>query len=485
MAIALALPTLGLSRDEADLVEFHLDRMGHYETRNRIKEAYYRGTQRVRNLGITLPTVMTQIETVVGWPTTVVEVPEERLDFLGWTSEKDLLGLDDIYLDNALEVDSGLGHLDSLLYGTGFVIVGSGFDGEPQPLVTVESARNVTGEWDGRLRRLSSAFSIDEVDRDKEPIQATLYLPDYSVTVARNGRSGRWQVANRDEHRMGRVPVVMLPNRPRASRPMGRSEISRAVRSYTDMAVRTLLGMEVHREFYQAPQRYALGADESQFTDSAGNVKTGWEVVMGRMLAIPRDEDTGELPVVGQFSPASPAPYLDQARGLAQFLAAEAGLPLAYLGVFSENPSSADAIRALEARLVKRAERRQVVLGRAWREVAYLSLLTRDGSVPDEFRSINTRWRDAATPTRAAAADEAVKLVGANILPADSSVTYDRIGLSPQEQKQIAQDKRRAQALATVRSFATPPPAAVTPAEEATPSADANGAVPQGPPRSE
>ncbi len=483
MAIALALPTLALSRDEADLVEFHLERLARYEVRNQLKENYFRGRQRVRNLGITLPTAMTSIDTVVGWPMTAVEVPEERLDFLGWTSDGNLLGLDEIFDDNSLDVDSGLGHLDALLYGTGFVIVGAGFAGEPQPLVTVESARNVTGEWDGRARRLSSAFSIDEVDRDKEAISATLYLPDSSVTIARNGRSGQWQVADRNEHGMGRVPVVMLPNRPRASRPMGRSEISLPVRALTDMAVRTLLGMEVHREFYQAPQRYALGADESAFQDGDGNVKTGWEVVMGRMLAIPRDEDTGELPVVGQFSPASPAPYLDQVKGLAQFFAAEVGIPVGYLGLFTENPSSADAIRALEARLVKRAERRQVVFGRAWREVAYLAVLTRDGSVPEEFSGIGTRWRDAATPTRAAAADEAVKLVGANILPADSSVTYDRIGLSPQEQKQIAQDKRRAQALATVRAFAAPPPALPAPAaEEATSSAESNGAVPPGSP---
>ena len=72
------------------------------------------------------------------------------------------------------------------------------------------------------------------------------------------------------------------------------------------------------------------------------------------------------------------------------------------------NPASADAIRAGEARLVKRAERRQVSFGRAWLEVGRLALLVRDGVVPDSFSSLGTRWRDAATPTRAAAADEAL-----------------------------------------------------------------------------
>src|SRR5690349_25173097 len=35
-------------------------------------------------------------------------------------------------------------------------------------------------------------------------------------------------------------------------------------------------------------------------------------------------------------------------------------------------------------------------------------------------------------------------LIGAGVLPTDSSVTYDRIGLTPAEQRQIAADKRRA-----------------------------------------
>ena len=93
---------------------------------------------------------------------------------------------------------------------------------------------------------------------------------------------------------------------------------------------------------------------------------------------------------------------------------------------------------------MKRAERRQTSFGLAWREVAYLALLFRDGSVdPDAFRQVGVKWRDAATPTRAAAADEAAKLIGAGVLPADSSVTYDRIGLSLQEQQQLARDRRR------------------------------------------
>jgi hypothetical protein len=166
---------------------------------------------------------------------------------------------------------------------------------------------------------------------------------------------------------------------------------------------------------------------------------------MGRVWNIPANDDPdGPAPDVKQFNPASPAPYLDQVQGYAKRVAAEAGIPTTYFGIDTANPASADAIRAQESRLVKRAERRQASFGRSWLEVGRVALLVRDGAVPDTYdASVATKWRDAATPTRAASADEATKLIASGVLPPDSSVTYDRVGLSPAEQRQVAADKRR------------------------------------------
>ena len=120
-------------------------------------------------------------------------------------------------------------------------------------------------------------------------------------------------------------------------------------------------------------------------------------------------------------------------------------MPAHYLGFQTDNPASADAIRAGESRLVKRAERRQAAFGRSWLEIARLALLVRDGRVPTDFDdTISAKWGDPATPTRSAAADEAVKMVGSGILPADSTVLYDRIGLDPDEQRTLLREKRRA-----------------------------------------
>ena len=152
------------------------------------------------------------------------------------------------------------------------------------------------------------------------------------------------------------------------------------------------------------------------------------------------------MPTVGQFSANSPSPYFDAIRAYAQIMAAETAIPASYFGFQTDNPASADAIRQMEARLVKRAERRQKQFGRTWVEVAKLALLVRDGSLPVEANNIRPIWRDASTPTRAAAADEAVKLISAGVLSPDSDIVYNRIGLSDSDKQVVKSEKGASQA---------------------------------------
>lgn len=451
----MSVTTLPLSRfsdDEWRLAEMLMQRLEGYQAANMEKAAYYEGTNRLKDLGIAIPPQLTKMETVVGWPGTAVDVLEERLDLEGFVfpGDDEALGLRNIFDANDLDVESGQAHLDALIYGTAFAAVGKGADGEPDPLVTVESPRTMTAVYDLRSRRLSSALS-QVTNPDGQTVGFTLYLPDQTVYASRDNALGMWRVEDRDEHRLGRLPVARLINRPRTGKTEGRSEISLAVRYYTDAAVRTMLGGEVAREFYSAPQRYVLGASEQAFQNPDGTVKTAWESYLGRVWAIGNDESAdGTLtqPKVGQFPAGSPEPFLAQVRTLAQLLAAECAIPASYLGFTTENPSSADAIRQAEARLIKRAERRQRQFGRAWTEVARLCLLIRDGAVPQEFLRVRPKWRDAATPTRMAAAQEAAQLIGAGVLLPDSAVTYDRIGLSETEQARLTEEKRRTEGAA-------------------------------------
>lgn len=436
------------SDDETAAIRGMIERLSVYNVANSMHGSYYDGTFQSKRYGFSIPPNMRDLDAVAGWGGTVVDVLDERLDWLGWRADGDVFDLASVYSENQLDVESGMAHLDALVYGTAFVVVGSGADGEPSPLVTVESPRTMTAVRDARRRMLREALAI-ETDEDGRVSRATYYTLGETATF--EARNGMFVAVDRDRHNLPRLPVVQLANRLRASDVAGRSEITPAVRYYTDSAVRTLLGMEVHREFYQAPQRYAMNVDPSRFVDASGAQASPWQSIQGRVWAIPPNEDGDAEPSVGQFTPASPAPYIEQVQQLASMLAAEAGFDPSYLGILTSNPPSADAIRAAEARLVKRAERRQSSFGKAWLEVGRLALLIRDGSVPQEYPDVSVRWRDAATPTRAAAADEAAKLIGSGVLTPDSTVTYDRVGLDPDEQRQIAADKRRAGGSTAVR----------------------------------
>ena len=420
----------------ADVVRLRQD-FSRFAGANAEKAKYYDGKARLKDLGISLPPQMRLIDTVLGWPGTVVDALEERLDFEGWDSKE----LDPIFQTNDLDVSSSTAHLDALIFGTSFITVTSGREGEPDVVVSVVSPNDMVVTRDNRTGRVIEACQyIDGEDGER----AVLYREMDTVWLYE--QSGEWRVDRVDDHELGRVPVAQFVNRPRASKTNGRSEITPAVRSLTDSAMRTLVGAEVAREFYAVPQRYLMGAPESFFLDEDGNPRGAWDAMMGKILAIERDEETGDVPNVGSFAANSMSPFFEQLRELAKQVAAEGAVPNGYMGFSSDaNPSSADAIRMTENRLVKRAERRQAMFGKAWTEVARLILMVRDGrpfaALTDEELAIRPLWRDAATPTRAAAADEVVKMISAGVYTAQGDYALKRLGLSPMDREMLRRDR--------------------------------------------
>jgi hypothetical protein len=448
---------MSLTPDELGLLNYLYTKIQKHDPKNYVLQRYYEGRNKLKDLRISIPPQLTAVETVVGWAGTAVDVLEERLDLEGFIDPADL-GINEIFRQNEMDLESSLGHKDALVFGTGFVTVGRGLDGEPDPLITIESPKKMTALYDLRTRRLKAALLINR-NETGTPISGTMYLPDQTIFLEYTNRA--WIDIDRDVHNLGRVLVAQLPNNPRSGDPYGRTEITRAVRSYTDSAMRTLLGAEVAREFYSAPQRYILGANEDVFLDADGKPLNPWSVYQGRVLGIPYNEAEGVMPQVGQFQANDTRPYFEQIKAYAQLMAAETAIPASYLGFQTDNPASADAIRQMEARLVKRAERRQRQFGRTWGEVARLALLVRDGSIPEEANEIRPVWRDASTPTRAAAADEAVKLISAGVLLPDSEITYNRIGLNETDKEILRREKEFANANNLIANLAAASQAAV------------------------
>lgn len=447
---------MALSQDELSTIKSLKSKLELHDQPNIVKQAYYEGRDRVKDLGISIPPRLKTVEAVVGWPGTAVDVLEERLNLEG-ISGPETLALSSIFRSNKLAVESSLAHLDALIFGVGFICVGAGAgDSEPTPLVTLESPLRMTADYDPRTRRLRSALALNRDPESNRVLSGTLYGLQGNVyfTVARNGV---YVVDGRDDHRLGRVTVARLINRPRSSSVNGRSEITRAVRSLTDSAMRTLLGAEIAREFYSTPQRYALGASESAFKDADGNDLNPWSVIQGKMLNLPLNmEDAGTdgkgvMPQLGQFSANSPAPFFDQVRFYAQLFSAETAIPADQLGFTHDNPASGDGIRAAETRLIKRGERRIKQFDSGWVEAAELGWLIREKQsvLPAEFEQVHGIWGNPATPTEAATADAGAKKIAALGLTGDDELAWDLVGLT-EAQKELARagaTKRRTQTM--------------------------------------
>ncbi len=408
---------------------------------NQRQEAFYEGSRRARDLGISIPPNLRDVEAVAAWPEIVVDVISERLRWRGWRSDvEDDLGLADIYDENRLRVESGQGFLDALICGLSYLTVGTGDEGEPDVLVMPGSPNRMTATWNPRLRRASNGMA--EIYDDRGRLTGwKLYVPGVTVTTER--RRGRVVVVDRDEHGRDRVPIAVLRNRPRSDRPDGRSEITRAVRSLTESGMRTLLGMEITREFYGAPQRYLMGADEDLFVDEDGNRKSQWEAIIGRMLVAPRDENSGETPVPGEFKSASPQPFSEILRTLTQMVSSASGVPAHHLGFTTDNPASEGAIARADARLDKRAEDRQQQFDLGLLELAELCVLWRDGELPPEDAKIRSLWTPVGTVAPGAAADRAVKMISAGSLDPAWDFTLEQFGLDDDEIRRVRQERLR------------------------------------------
>lgn len=433
----------GIGEEEQRLMAGLATKLSFQSTIVNLSWLYYDGVQRMQNLGVSVPPSLAGVRTVVDWPRICVDplIPRCTLDGFRLAGATDVDDEMQAHFEaNDLAAELPLAFLDSFVAGRGYVIVGSPDKPGDSPIVTVESPLNMSMTWDPRTRMVTAAFQSYEVEG---VYRAVLYLPDRTISVSREDQGGGWAIDDIDEHNFGEVPVVRLPNRARSSDREGRSEITPAVRNTTDSACRSLLGMEIAREFYSVPHRYVLGASESDFQDAEGNKKTALEMVMSKMLAFERD-DQGQAPTVGQFQAFDPSVFTKIIDEHAQLMASYTGFPPSYFGqTTSANPASADAIRISENGIIKRAQQaQQQFTGPLKQAMRIVWRFAHNGDEPPEdVRRMDVDWADPATPTPSATADAIQKQVQIGAIPATSDVTLAKLNWTAVQRKRLAADR--------------------------------------------
>lgn len=397
-------------------------------------DAYYDGQQRLEQLGLAIPPALRRFVTIVAWPQLVVDAVEERLDVEGFRlagSEAASDELAAVWQASDLDAEAPLAHTDALLYGRGYVSVGAGDDDDDPAVIATESPREVIHEADPRTRQTVTALRRYDGPSSLARVQeqhAAIYEREQTTWLSR-AKGGEWTVDDVDEHALGHVPVVPLVNRARTARRQGVSEM-RAVIPVTDAAARALTNAQLATEMVAVPQRYVLGATAGDFVDRDGKPLTAWETYLGSVWAVPNDKATA-----GQFPAAELSNFVNIVNHYAHLAAGLTGIPQSVFGFASDNPASADAIRATEARLVKKVERKQAHLATAWERVMRLAMLVQTGQLPAGAERMETLWRDPATPTRAQQADAVVKLRQAKVLPLEAC--WIDLGYGPERRKEL------------------------------------------------
>ncbi|WP_280442240.1 phage portal protein [Nocardia brasiliensis] len=486
VALAEIPQVTGLDHTDQNTLDRLVHQFRHKWPRNELRARYYDHRNVLKDFGISIPPQLKTVETVVGWPEKAVDSLARRIRHDGFVlpgGDADSLGITNMWAANRMNIDAPQAHTSALIHSCAFIAttLGDVASGEPDVLMTARSALSGTGIWDPRRRQLSAALSIVAYDEawphDHRITELVMYLPDRVVIMNRNS-TGKWAIDVR-KHTLGRVPVELLVFRPRLDRPFGASRISRAVMSITDEAVRTVLRTEVSAEFYSSPQRYMLGADPDAFVDAKGRVRTGWEAILGRMLAIGRDED-GNVPEVGTFPQMTMQPHIEHMRSVATRFAGATNLPVGALGVVQDNPSSAEAIYAAKEELITEAEYACDVFGMAWSNAVRTGLMLRAKrtEMPPEWARLRVNWRDPATPSRSSAADAVQKTVTAFPWLAESRVALEQLGWDETTIERAMADKRRSSINALTQRLtaaqqqpppATPPEASVPEIEPAQP----------------
>lgn len=459
-----------LSDDENATVNRLLKELEDRTDRNLLRASYYDGKHAIRAVGSIIPPQYFKLGIVLGWSAKAVDLLARRctLDNFVWADgDLDSIGGRDVWDDNHLgsEVSSGL--TSSLIHGPSFLIntTGDESENEPDALIHTKDATSGTGTWNARRRGLDDFISVT-ARKDNKVTGFALYLHGLTIVARKDGDT--WEV-DRVEHNFG-MPVEVMPYKPTVRHPFGKSRITRPIMAMQDRATMSVVRLEAHSDIYSIPDLWMFGADESIFKNADGSQRAAWQVMMGRLKAIPDNieaEQANERADVKQFPASSPQPNLATLNAQAKMFAREASLPDTAVAITDvSNPTSAESYDASQYELIAEAEgaTSEWTPGLRRSFIRALAMKNDLSSVPEQWKSIDAKWRDPRYLAKSAQADAGLKQLTAMPWLAETSVGLELIGLDEQQARRAMAEKRRADATQRLKLLAeaartTPAPA--------------------------
>src|SRR5690625_4040031 len=285
--------------------------------------------------GVTIPErLRQQYRSTLGWGAKAVDSLADRLVFREFANDN--FNINEIFEMNSADILFDDAKLSALINSCSFIYISEG--DEDLPRLQVIQGSEATGILDPVTRLLTEGYAVlsrDEYGNPYEELYFTTGRTDHFI----NGDLYRSVDNNAPAPLL--VPII---HRPDSTKPFGRSRITPSALYYQKYAKRTLERADITAEFYSWPQKYVVGT--SQESEQMDN----WKATVASFLEFTKD-DEGEATKLGQFNVPSMSPFTEQLRTAASGFAGETGLTLGDLGFPSDNPSSAEAIKAIHETL--------------------------------------------------------------------------------------------------------------------------------------
>ena len=343
-------------------IEYLRNKLSLKRTRVLKRYQFYEMKNIVRDLGISTPPDLIGLKLALGWCGKAVDSLADRLVFRDFANDN--FDMNGIFAMNNPDVIFDSAVTSALISSCCFIYISLGDNDFPQ--LQVIDGGNATGIIDPITGLLKEGYAVLERDDNDFPILEAHFMKG----VTEYYRKGKW----RTQKIPNNVPAPLLVpiiHRPDAKRVFGHSRISRACMSIQSSAVRTIKRSEIAAEFFSFPQKYVTGlSNDAEAMDK-------WKATMSSLITFTKDEE-GDSLSLGQFTQQSMTPHTDQLRMFAALFAGETGLTMDDLGFATENPSSAEAIKAAHENLRLSARKAQRTFGSGLLNVGYLAACLRD-----------------------------------------------------------------------------------------------------------
>lgn len=404
------------------------------------KYDYYNATQKVVDLGISVPKNFTNLRPGVGWASRAVNTIADRINFDGFANDD--FGVNDLFDKIGAPAVLNKAKTDALIAGCSFIAVMPTDEGSVKLLPF--TATEATGTIDQRTGLLDTGLAVvrwypfdnkysawrDWSKVGLIPADYILFAKDFTAYFVNQ------QLARVVENPTGRPLLHVLTHRQSADRPFGKSRISNTVRRIIDEVGRLKIRYEIAAEFYSTPQRYINGLAEGTMDDA------NLESALGKVWGITKDED-GEHPEIGQLAQMSINQFSDQKKDLARDFCAETALTLRNLGYETANPTSAESLSAMSDDLLLEAQESQQELGREFKDIAISMRMVLNGNnlVPERLQSIEPTWKPLFQIDVGSAGDAVYKLIQAMPELSGTTTLYRMLGMNIREAEALSRAK--------------------------------------------